>query len=560
MRLRLEVTESPGRIRTVSVAQGQTIKVGRTDQADLSFPEDLKQSRLHFAIECRGETCRLRDLGSTNGTHLNGIRVGTSGPLQNGDEIRAGSTTFRVHVEAQAPDPQIPARTSPTETAIPIPPAVIDHRQTGHDMPTVLSESLADAPGDQSGEDAVSPKLSTVPIASGSEKTKPERIRSGTAKDSAHLVNAKALSPDQFVTAIMPWEDLDGTPRMTVIIKCTCSIAGGGDVAPVATEQLPIFTTDLPWDDDSLQTVRFESDMAHFKPRADVVLVGKAYFTRRKTPDGSLDVSLRVGSLQKTIRVFGDRTWWFPSRLTLLPEFSKPEPFVTMDLVYERAYGGIDESAGLYCHENLVGRGFIGGRSPDSIHGKRLPNLEDPAALIESWNSHPKPAGFGFYGRGWMPRLKLVGTPHAEPDPQERARGLPSDFNYAFFNGAHPDLQVQGYLKGNEEVELRNLSSDAFHEFQLPGIRPRVTVAKWTTPPAEWIDRQLAEGRKVSIEDVPTAEEPVRVALDTLVLIPDEKIFYLVFRGQCKLATLETFEVARVRVVMEKGDTNSGKG
>ena len=152
-----------------------------------------------------------------------------------------------------------------------------------------------------------------------------------------------------------------------------------------------------------------------------------------------------------------------------------------------------------------------------------------------------------------MPRLKLAGTFHSDPEPQERARGLPDDFDYAFFNGAHSDLQVDGYLKGNEQVELKNLSADSPVEFRLPGLRPRVTVARWTTPPIEWIDRQLGEGHSATIDDVPTVEETVRTFLDTLVLIPDEGIFYLVFRGQLPLKSLEALEVARVSVAMETG-------
>src|SRR5262245_10633786 len=356
-----------------------------------------------------------------------------------------------------------------------------------------------------------------------------------------------------FAVATMLWEDLKGQPRLSVLLKGTFAIPHGG-VAAFAKEPLPIFASDVPWDDDSTQTVRFESDMVPFKPRADVVLVGKAHLPRQKRPETPLDVVLRVGSLRKTIRVFGDRRWWFPSQLALIPDMTTPEPFATMDLVYERAFGGIDAVAARYCAENLVGKGFIGKKSRDSVHQKPLPNLEDPEDLIRSWDSRPKPVGFGFYGRGWMPRLKFTGSPRPDPEARERARGLAPDFSYDFFNAAHPDLQVKGYLRGNEEVELQNLSRDPFVEFRPPGIRPKVSVAKWTTPPEQWLDRQGQGGRPATLADVPTVEEPLKMCLDTLVLIPDEKIFYLVFRGQCKVASLEDVEVARITVTAEMRD------
>ena len=417
MRLKLEVTESPGRRRAVFVEGGQTLKVGRTAQADLAVPEDLMLSRVHFAIEWDGEACRLRDLGSTNGTNLNGRRVETSGPLKNGDEIQAGQTTFRVHFDVPRASAVMPASTSSTAKAIPPPPSVDDRREPELVEPAAPPEGQAVS---MSARTEVSrrPLLPIAPTAP-EKAVRPERFP-GAASRSSKVPAPRVLSADQFVTGTMYWEDLEGTPRMTVILKCTCAMPFDGP-APIADKQLPIFTADVPGGEDPSGSVRFESDMVPFKPKADVVLVGKAHFPRNKPPDTPLDVTLKVGTLEKRIRVFGDRAWWFPTRLALIPEFSTPEPFTTMDLIYERAFGGIDQAAALYCAENLVGRGFIGKRSPDSIDGKPLPNLEDPSDLIRSWDSRPRPVGFGFYGRGWMPRLKLAGTPHHPPDPQERS-------------------------------------------------------------------------------------------------------------------------------------------
>ena len=52
-----------------------------------------------------------------------------------------------------------------------------------------------------------------------------------------------------------------------------------------------------------------------------------------------------------------------------------------------------------------------------------------------------------------MPRVSYAGT-YDEQYQKERAPDPPLDFSYAFYNGAHPDLQVEGYLRGDEEVEL----------------------------------------------------------------------------------------------------------
>jgi hypothetical protein len=346
-----------------------------------------------------------------------------------------------------------------------------------------------------------------------------------------------------FAVAPLFWEDLSGRAKLTVIVKATFLIPGHGAVR--APDQLPLLARDKTHDEENpAATVRFESDQIPFKPRADVVLVGRAHAPLGRAVT-ELDVSLRVGALIRTIRVFGDRKWrFFP-----VPAVTAPKPFVTMDLTYERAFGGIDGPGAKYCPENLVGKGFIGKQALECIQDKPLPNLEDPRHLIRTTNSCPWPVGFGFYGRGWQPRLTLAGT-YDERYRKERAPALPLDFSYAVFNGAHPDLQVEGYLRGDEEVELENLSPQGRVRFRLTGVRPQITVTRWTIAPDEWLAKNSDSPKGRSEKPPPLAEEAVPAVLDTLVLVPEENLYYQVFRGVCPLARLDATEVARIRVTL----------
>jgi hypothetical protein len=347
-----------------------------------------------------------------------------------------------------------------------------------------------------------------------------------------------------FPVTQMIWEDLQGQAKLTVIVKVTFTINNGKSIP--ADEQLPIFTADEHYGEDPLKPVKFESDMVPFKPRADVVLVGKAYSPGLK-PVKRLDVSLRVGRVKKTIRVLGDRKWRFTNRVKLIPSISPPIPFVKMDLTYENSFGGIDSDGAAFCRENIFGKGIIGKKTPKSINGRPLPNLEDPYNLISSWKSRPKPVGFGFYGRGNTPRLSYAGT-YNEKHENERAPALPVDFSYRIFNGAHPSLQVKGYLRGNEEVELVNLSYDPVIRFDLPGIRPNIVISRWSKIPNDWIEQNTNEESEGTFDQVPMTEEPIETVLDTLVLIPDEGIFYEVFRGVCLLPKLGDPDVAQIRI------------
>jgi transcriptional regulator with PAS, ATPase and Fis domain len=67
-------------------------KVGKRDTNDLIL-SDKAVSRLHFEIEYTEDSYVLRDLGSTNGTYLNGSRV-KEAYLAPGDLIKIGSTTM----------------------------------------------------------------------------------------------------------------------------------------------------------------------------------------------------------------------------------------------------------------------------------------------------------------------------------------------------------------------------------------------------------------------------------------------------------------------------------
>ena len=215
-----------------------------------------------------------------------------------------------------------------------------------------------------------------------------------------------------------------------------------------------------------------------------------------------------------------------------------------MELSYRRAFGGIDPEAALYCPDNLAGVGFIGKLAPKSIHGKPLPNLEDPGKLIHSWDTHPRPVGFGFYGRGWMPRLKYAGT-YDQRYQNERAPLPPEDFSYEFYNGAHPDLQVEGFLRGDEEVELENLTPEGHLRFRLPQLRPTVTITRFG--PDGSPSRPGQPEQAVSRPSL-CQQQPVSALLDTLVLVPDQRLCYEVFRLVFPLRDLQDPDVAQITI------------
>lgn len=70
--------------------------VGRDKSCDVSYPDDTEMSAKHFELILAGEYVEAQDLGSTNGTLLNGSRLVTQQRIEDGDWMRAGRTEVRI--------------------------------------------------------------------------------------------------------------------------------------------------------------------------------------------------------------------------------------------------------------------------------------------------------------------------------------------------------------------------------------------------------------------------------------------------------------------------------
>ena len=155
MRVVLEVQSGPAAGKKTWLRPGQRVAIGRTEASDCVSPHDGHISSRHFALECDSHACLVRDLGSSNGTFLNGQKV-SEAVVQNGDQIVAGQTTFRVQIEkSTALGPHLNSGTT----------FVAPARSAPHLQPsplTTVNRPLAPLP--QKGATAVSPRtILTIP-------------------------------------------------------------------------------------------------------------------------------------------------------------------------------------------------------------------------------------------------------------------------------------------------------------------------------------------------------------------------------------------------------------
>jgi pSer/pThr/pTyr-binding forkhead associated (FHA) protein len=71
------------------------LTVGRAGNNDVALPEDEFASGRHARFEPRRDGVYVEDIGSTNGTFVNGIRVTRDRRLAPGDVVRVGETDLR---------------------------------------------------------------------------------------------------------------------------------------------------------------------------------------------------------------------------------------------------------------------------------------------------------------------------------------------------------------------------------------------------------------------------------------------------------------------------------
>lgn len=115
MRVSLRVISGPHNGRVFTFDQHDTFLIGRSESAHFCLPEDRFFSRHHCLLEIAPPQCFLRDLGSTNGTYVNGQRVETA-HLKSGDCIQGGETVIEVEVSSDVPQQQFYTSNPPMDT------------------------------------------------------------------------------------------------------------------------------------------------------------------------------------------------------------------------------------------------------------------------------------------------------------------------------------------------------------------------------------------------------------------------------------------------------------
>ena len=340
------------------------------------------------------------------------------------------------------------------------------------------------------------------------------------------LVNTTSLPAKAATSRLFPATDRIGT----LVAKATFRMEPGGpqlerqDPYPIWTEDQETALGLLPRD-----------DVPRRDPVFEVILLGAAY-AQRVAPIAERSVALAVGDERRELLVFGDRVWEERDG-TLRPSASLP--FSRMPLTWTRAFGGaceveVDEGAFLTVSDprNVAGRGFDSRpaardlakalRSPAGYpvfeQIRRLPNIEDPAAPIRSWDDAPAPVCWGT-----VPPQSTLQAERCVARTDE-AGALPIEMLESAYHRAHP-MWVIAVPPAGATIALHGLSPDGeLVSFRLPALR---------------VFADYVVGARTG-----TCE----LAPQLLVLLPEDRRFYVVFRHSYTFAYPSGERSMRLRV------------
>lgn len=349
-----------------------------------------------------------------------------------------------------------------------------------------------------------------------------------------------------------------------------------------ADVQLPLCEEDAPLTSEPGAPVSQESDLCHFKPRCDVIVNATGYAPTSKggPPTNAFLIGLRVSReadvlINKVLRVHGRRSFAQmrnPQRGKSIWQLTAGEVVSAARIDLRSAWGGQcrldpgtaegnrfiaengsnvqvgDHGALKWEHfaENPAGKGFLRDwyrhalavtqiAAPEIEYAERPITARHLEEALSGGGSGLQElvAGLGVRPKGHPERAKKVGT--VDDAFISSSVPLPPDFDFAVWNAAWPDQQVDD-LVGDELLELVNLGNPRDGALQrdvhgnsrlalrLPGHRPFLLAR---------------------FDSGAFGELPAR--LDTVIVEPDRRLVHLVWRAV--LATAPAVRVLEYRML-----------
>jgi len=244
------------------------------------------------------------------------------------------------------------------------------------------------------------------------------------------------------------------------------------------------------------------------KPHSEFLVAGKFFAPRGEAVRTSF-VRVRVGALEKTLFVAGDRYWVGRSA-------SEPLPMTELPIDWQHTSGGADDD------RNPLGMGTVEVERAGTMV-LPLPNVEAFDSRRTSPSESPSPASLLPMDLSFGPRRRRAGS-FAADSSEGDASAIPRDCEPEFFNVGLPNQQAPGFWRGDETLLVENMHPEQPRiESRLPGLKTRAFVA-----------------RSGVIESL----EEVALQFDTVWLFPSAGIGAVVAHGSVPIDSRDGSEVS----------------
>jgi uncharacterized protein YjbI with pentapeptide repeats len=306
----------------------------------------------------------------------------------------------------------------------------------------------------------------------------------------------------------------DKDVELAVCVRGTYTLVPGEPPAPIEDPLERGFMSGETFADEDINQLGASlrgDDFAHWKLHGEALLRGSFHHADGTGREGVARFS--VGTWSKQIQVTGPRA--YKKGMLLGGSAGEPQPFRSMPLTWENAYGGAGYAS------NPVGRGFT---------GEELPTLSLPGQPVRKIGQRDvPPATFLPISSHWPQRSGKRGRNYGKQWQKARAPFFSDDFDWTYYQSAPPDQWVEGYWRGDETLTFENLHpTQARWQTQLPAVRVRSFV-------------KTTDGR---------IHEP-DMHLDTVFADVDDGKLYLTWRGHAPIQRIDMTDVAVVLLAHE---------
>lgn len=258
-------------------------------------------------------------------------------------------------------------------------------------------------------------------------------------------------------------------------------------------------------------------DAAIPKACPEFLVSGKAYGRYCTQGVAQCEVTVRVGGLEKRLRITGDRHW----------NDGQPgvaQPFETLALDWAHTYGGPEFA------DNPRGKGH----SARPGEPRPLPNLEPLGQSLQYPEQNATPISLGMLEAGWPPRYRLADD-YDQRWFEEDYPGFSRHIDWRHFNTAQQDQWFDGLdeIPSGTAYELHHLHPErAILSGHLPSVRTRCFLRRSAAAPG------------------PLEEVPLR--LTTLWFIPHCERAILIFHGETSCTRFDGSDIACLLLAAEE--------